>query len=215
MKLNCKTAVFILLLLPCFNTLYAQNTSDSLAGEYHLQGVMETASALLLKSDSTFELYYSYGAIDRQGSGIWQFEDGRIRLNSRPKPKVDFALSTSKKTSEDVTTVKVLSENTNILEHFEVMIRAADGQNYGKTDNEGIFLVPKTKVTGIELFFAFCPERFSSFPIKSDHNYFEFKIEPWIAEIFAEDVILTVQQERLIGQHPLLQGDKFEFVKAN
>lgn len=206
------TSLLYILVLSVGQT-FAQ--SDSLAGEYHLQGVMETASALILKPDSTFEIYFSYGAMDRQGSGIWQFDKGKIVLNSRPRPKTDYALAIAKTTSEDFTTIKILSQNRLILPHFEVMVRSGDGQNYGKTDTEGVFTIPKTKVTAIEIFFTFCPERFSTFQVKSDNNHFEFKLESWIAEIFAENIELYAAPGGLKGQHPLLSGDAFKYTKTN
>ncbi|WP_149243867.1 hypothetical protein [Dyadobacter sp. 32] len=186
----------------------------STPAEYHLQGVMETASALLLKPDSTFELYFSYGAMDRQGSGRWTYNDGHITLKSRPKPQTDFALVTSKATEDSSTIVRITSSNSQLLPHFEVMLRSATGENYGKSDAEGVFIGPKSKLASIELFFNFCPERFSTFPIQNADNYFEFRMEPWIAEIFADNIVLKVTVDGLEGQHPLLKGDSFRYTKA-
>lgn len=42
-----------------------------LAGHYHLSGVMETGSELLLKADGRFEWYISYGAVDQLAKGRW------------------------------------------------------------------------------------------------------------------------------------------------
>ena len=42
-----------------------------MAGEYSLTGVMETASGIQLNKDSTFQFYFSYGALDREGQGKW------------------------------------------------------------------------------------------------------------------------------------------------
>jgi hypothetical protein len=44
----------------------------SLAGEYHLEGVMETGSGLLLREDGTFVWFFSYGALDLGAKGTWQ-----------------------------------------------------------------------------------------------------------------------------------------------
>jgi hypothetical protein len=206
--------ISLCLVLSMLQTSIKAQNQTSIPAEYHLQGVMETASALLLKPDSTFELYFSYGAMDRQGSGKWTFENGRITLNSKPKPSADFSLVASKATEDSSTTVKIISPNSQLLPHFEVMVRSANGENYGKTNSEGIFTGPKSKVNSVELFFNFCPERFSTFPIQSDDNYFEFKIEPWIAEIFADNVVMTLTKEGLTGQHPLLKGDSFIYTKA-
>lgn len=203
----------VLLFYLSISGLNAQKRPASLAGEYHMQGVMETASALLLKPDSTFELYFSYGAIDRQGVGKWHAQDGKIVLSSRPKPKVDFALVSSKTTTDTSTTIRILSENSEILPHFEVMVRTANGESYGKTNADGIYRMSKSRVNAIELFFSFCPERYSTFTIQNTDNHFEFKIEPWLTEIFAENITLTVTKAGLTGQHPLLKGEEFVYAR--
>ena len=43
----------------------------ALAGEFHLDGVMETGSGLRLQEDGTFEWYFSYGALDLYARGRW------------------------------------------------------------------------------------------------------------------------------------------------
>jgi len=203
----------ILILGPHFPSM-AQAVSDTIPGEYYLQGVMETASAVLLKPDHTFELYYSYGAVDRQGNGRWKFENNKIILNSRPWPKTDFKLVDSKSTGDDLTTVRIAAGNGQLLPYFEAMIRGGDGEKSGKTNAEGILQIPKSKVKAIDLFFTLCPERYSTIPIQSEDNYFEFKPEPWIAEIFLENVTLNVTNEGLTGEHPLLKGNEFLYTKA-
>src|SRR5450432_943541 len=64
----------------------------ALPGEYYLQGVMETASGFLLKPDSSFQFFFSYGALDRHGSGKWAVKENKLILNSAARPEYDFAL---------------------------------------------------------------------------------------------------------------------------
>jgi hypothetical protein len=151
--------------------------------------------------------------MDRQGHGTWQVQNGSIVLNSRPKPERDFALVTSKTAPDDFTTVKIVDSNAQILPFFEAVIRTAGGEKYGKMSQEGIFQIPKTKTTGIDLFFTLAPERYSSFPVQSEDNYFEFRIEPWIIEIFVENIVLKPEKDGLKGEHPLLKGDAFSYEK--
>ncbi|MCF0069978.1 hypothetical protein LZD49_05815 [Dyadobacter sp. CY261] len=202
-----------LFLLLIFGRMSTAQIPDSIPGEYHLQGVMETASAILLKPDSTFEFYFSYGAMDRQGQGKWQFQNGKILLNSRPRPERDFALVASKAASDDFTTVKIVDSNQQILPFFETLVRTGSGEKYGKMNQEGTFQIPKTKATGIDLFFTLAPERYTSFPVNSEDNYFEFRIEPWIIEIFVENIALKPDKNGLTGAHPLLKGDAFSYEK--
>ena len=42
-----------------------------LAGDYQLDGVMETGSGLRLREDGSFEWYFSYGALDLGARGTW------------------------------------------------------------------------------------------------------------------------------------------------
>ena len=52
----------------------------ALAGEYSLGGVMETGSGLLLRSDGSFEWYFSYGALDLGARGTWTRNGDAVEL---------------------------------------------------------------------------------------------------------------------------------------
>ena len=52
----------------------------ALAGEYQLDGVMETGSGLLLRADCGFEWYFSYGALDLGARGTWSARDALVEL---------------------------------------------------------------------------------------------------------------------------------------
>jgi hypothetical protein len=58
----------------------ASAEAAALAGSYHLEGVMETGSDLLLRADGTFEWGFSYGALDLLAKGRWQREGDGIVL---------------------------------------------------------------------------------------------------------------------------------------
>lgn len=49
----------------------AASPAAALAGEYRLEGVMETGSGLRLQADGSFEWYFSYGALDLGARGTW------------------------------------------------------------------------------------------------------------------------------------------------
>ena len=58
----------------------APATQEALAGEYHLEGVMETGSGLLLREDGTFEWFFTYGALDLGARGKWTREGDSVEL---------------------------------------------------------------------------------------------------------------------------------------
>src|SRR5687768_17783125 len=89
--IRSRIRIYILVLvLPCKYSS-AQNNSP-MHGEYYLRGVMETASGFKLNTDSTFEFFYTYGALDRYGSGTWKQVDNIVTFNSRTQPGRDFAI---------------------------------------------------------------------------------------------------------------------------
>ena len=59
----------------------AQAAQASLAGEYHLDGVMETGSGLLLRDDGSFEWFFTYGALDLGARGKWKREGDTVVLD--------------------------------------------------------------------------------------------------------------------------------------
>lgn len=206
-------AVLFITLLP--RRAFTQISADSIAGEYHLQDVMESSSAILLKPDSTFEIFFSYGSVDRKGIGKWQLDDGKIILNSRPKPETDLKLVTSKAKTGEHTTIRIRHANKQILPYFEALAKSPGGDQFGKSDAKGYVTLPKVKADSLEIFFNFTPERFSGFQVNPEDNYFEFQVEPWIMEIFVKDMSLTVQENGLIGNHPLLRGNSLFYRKVD
>ncbi|MBG0809550.1 hypothetical protein IY145_09180 [Methylosinus sp. H3A] len=57
-----------------------EKADASLAGQYHLSGVMEVGSELLLRSDGRFDYMLAYGALDELASGCWSREGDVVTL---------------------------------------------------------------------------------------------------------------------------------------
>ena len=186
---------------------------DSITGEYFLQGIMEMASVIQLKPDSTFDFFYSYGAVDRYGAGKWSMRNNYIELNSRVRPALDFKLITSKKTEDNFTTIKISDQNSNLLRYVLCIVKNGKTIQEQISNGEGIAQFLKGKMDSISLLFQLCPDRYSTFSINNADNYFEFGFEPWIAEIFFQHFQLKIDANKLIGKHPLMPGENFSYVK--
>lgn len=93
--------------------------SSKLTGEYQLRGVMEMASGLLLKPDSSFEFFFSYGAMDRSGSGKWQWieKDSLLVLNTPDRHAADYTLLQSRKDTGDLTAIHINDKNVYFLSY--------------------------------------------------------------------------------------------------
>jgi hypothetical protein len=57
-------------------------------------------------------------------------------------------------------------------------------------------------------------ERFSVFNVAgTDADYFEFTIEPWIADVDFDNIKLVLKEDNLTGPHPLLGTESFTYAK--
>lgn len=192
----------------------------NLAGEYYLHGVMEMASGIWLKPDSSFEFFFSYGAMDRGGKGKWHpvEKDGLtlVVLNTPAADRhaADYALLQSRKGTEKLSVVRITDANEHLLRYTFVRMHTDNGIIEAETDQKGFFTMPQQPVKKIELIFTLCPERSSTFTIAdSSHTYFEFRFEPWLTEVYFNNVILKKTEDGFEGGHPLMEGQEFEYEK--
>jgi len=206
-----KIFFFTLLFLTHFKAM----TQDSLAGEYYLRGVMETGSGFKLNGDSTFQFFYSYGALDRMGEGKWHVSGGNVVFNSRQRPPLDFRLVSSKAGDPKFNIVRIVDRNANILRYMEVTFVGPGGEKVITASTDGVAKFPPGRIDSIGLIFRWCPDRISFFKITDPKMHdFEFAIEPWIAEVFFDNFMLTPTAEGFYGAHPLLNGNRFTYQKA-
>jgi hypothetical protein len=210
-----KKLLVLLVLSYLSGSLAAQTVKPRISGEYLLEGVMETASGFKLNTDSTFQFFYSIGALDRYGSGKWSVYDSIVVFNSsKARPEKDFALLASKQIPGNLITIKITDKNNVILPFTECSIKAGPLKTMKRTNEEGFARFQKQDMDAISLLFTLCPDRSSVFPVtNASHNYFEFKIENWIAEVFFENFALKIDNNRLTGDHPLLKGMEYSYVR--
>ncbi len=191
----------------------AQKTA-TVSGEYYLRGVMETASGFKLNEDSTFQFFFSYGALDRSGQGTWKLKDNHIVFNS-PKPKgQDFALISNKHEDNDLITIKIIEENPFFLSSVYAIVKSGNKQLEGLTNKSGEITFPGQPVDSIVLLFEFAPEKTAVFAFTNkEDNYFEFRFEPWVLDVVFDNLSLALNEKELKGQHPLLREGVYHFEK--
>src|ERR1044071_832839 len=111
---------------------------DSIPGEYYMHGVMETASGFQLNSDSSFQFFYSYGALDRSGKGKWSLrDDSVIVFNSEPRPPLDFKLVEHKPAQKGAMIIQVTDNNKNILRYVHGVVKTATGEKEFAMNKDG------------------------------------------------------------------------------
>ncbi|MBL0339831.1 MAG: hypothetical protein IPP71_02310 [Bacteroidetes bacterium] len=196
-------------------SIYSMAQTDSPQGIYYLEGVRETASGFKLDADSTFEFFFSQGALDRTGSGKWSIESDIITLNSPGKASNGFFIQKSEKTTKNKISVLVKEPNAMLLSFIYIRLKSNIETEFLKLGTDGSMELEAMDFSGIEFYFEICPERTYSFsPIHEGDNFFEFTIDPKIVDVHFENLLLHRDGKVLKGKHPLLRGETFDFVKS-
>lgn len=205
-------AIFLILVNPLAN---AQD-QQSITGEYSLEGVMETASGFRLNPDSSFEYFFSQGALDRYGKGRWILQNGSLILNSRPWPGSDFKWIKSYRELSPYTKVQLIDSNTSLLSFFDVLLIKDGKVSEASMNQQGVASLRLTGADSILLQCRFCPERYSAFPIPDKtHTVFQFSMESWMLEVFLKDFRLEPKAGGLTGANPLLMGSGYHYRKVS
>ncbi len=198
-----------------FTVHYLLAQKNKIAGNYSLTGVMEIASGIQLNEDSTFLFYFSYGALDRYGSGKWSVLNDNIILDSKSYPGKDFKMVSSSSVKNNFTTIKIEDKNTNLYRLVYCLVKTPRGDTIINANEKGIIVVQHV-IDTIYLLCELCPERITSFGIKSQkHNRYTFNFEPWITEVFFKSFKLRYVVDHLEGKHPLLDDKQYIFQKEN
>lgn len=211
-SLHLLKKIILLIVVSHFNIFtYSQN---AVAGEYYLLGAgPEVASGFLLKPDSTFQFFFSYGALDREGEGKYSIHNNKVFFNSRPKPATEFELIKNKIVSNDSTVIKIVDKNTVLLRYVYALLKFADTTIEENANEEGEIIIARKWVESISLKLGFCPEKNSVFKAGQSENYFEFKMKPTIMEVFFENFQLSIDKKSLLGKHPLLDDKEYSYEK--
>lgn len=193
----------------------AKLTPEKTAGMYYLQDVKETASGFKLDADGSFRFFFTYGAIDRYGSGRWTLEGDQVVLQSKPWSGKDFALVNSQAVNENAITLRMTGANPILQRHVYFSLQNGAPGTWQQTNERGVARFTLQQVSTITLVFEFCPERFTHFVIDNpEHNFFEFRFEQWIMEVFFDQYKLKATRYAMTGGHPLIRGEKFVYERG-
>lgn len=194
----------------------AQTKTVSAAGEYYLQGVMEMASGFKLNDDSSFQFFFSYGALDREGSGRWSLDGNTVILNSTGKSPEDFTLIKSATVAEAPFSIRVTGLPPAFFSYVYAKLKSGENSKTVKADKNGIITFNTNHAESIELLFELCPEKKFVYKVENSAvNYLEFKMEASITNMRFENFRLECSPGELKGPHPLITEKSFVYKKAN
>jgi len=212
MKRNSILLVFTQVLLFSF---MAGAQQSSVTGVWYLAGVMETASGIKLDEDSTFEFFFSQGALDRMGKGRWKLSGDSITLYSEGDKPAGFGICKSEKRSKkNVTAFNFVSENEYLLSFIHVSVTGTGQQDFFTPDENGNLEFKAAAPDTAYIYFELCPEQIFVLPLTpAQANYYQVKMNQEIFDVWFDNIVLHIKEGYLSGMHPLLEGDSFNYTR--
>lgn len=206
-----KTAICLLLIFMGFiNNLHAQKNME---GEYVLEGVREMACVFKLNSDSTFEFFFSYGALDRYGSGKWSLDKDKLIFAGKPSPGKDYKLAGTSATNQKFPVIKIEDKNRYLYRMVYCRVLSAQQDSIIPFNDNGIINLPFA-ADSIQFLSDLCPEKAPSFALQSTPLTYTFNFEPWLLEVFFSGNTFHYEEGFFEGDFPLLRsGRTYRFVK--
>ncbi|MBL0065187.1 MAG: hypothetical protein IPP38_09210 [Bacteroidetes bacterium] len=210
--MNFKSNIWI---IPFFILSHSFAQSGSYAGEYYLTGVMETASGFRLNTDSSFDFFYSYGALDRSGKGSWSVQDSFIVLKSEGPTPDGFVLKNSRKVKSDVLSIIIDDPNPFFKKYVHGFVSGKEREEEQQSDHDGILRFQAGAYDSLLMMMEFSSEKVFRFPlVGKEENEFTFTFNPTILEVFFRNHRLKIDSAGLRGKHPLLGEKDYFFEKA-
>lgn len=177
----------ILLILAGYMGAYADDTSpdelkDGIAGDYHLRGVMETASGFRLSKDGTYRFFLIYGSVDEADTGTWQLSDNGVILHSTA-PDNDPAIEFVRSFKDDFEGVRISFEGDGaaLATVATTVVLRADGREFHANEVSARFrqsrsAYPPIQIISISFIGAMRVYRpFEFKPGNSEHNNYVFR----------------------------------------
>lgn len=200
------------LLLAVSTEVTGQSSHCDFCGAYYLEGGNETASGFKINADSTFEFFFSSGALDRYGSGKWKKrmispQNEMLHFNSDTGKTPALKIVASLKKGTDPVTLQLTEPNPVIAPSFYLLGFSGKDTSYAVCNAEGWAQLESNTFDSIGVVFEFCPDHLLILHQENQQNYFEIKVEPWLFEYFFINFSLHLEDGKLTGSHPLLKGN--------
>lgn len=209
-----RTLLTVILSTFTIQAMHAQQNTTSPVGEYYLEGVRETAAGFKVDADGSFQFFFSYGALDRQGKGRWRMSGNDIIFNSGQVVN-DFLLESSEKTTQNAVRIKLTRTDPSINRFFHAELIQGGQHVHAQADAQGIIQFPMQKIDSIKLFFEWCPEKSSVFPITApDDNLFVFQLQPSILDVQFTECTMKMTDKGFSGALPFSNGKSLDFRKS-
>ncbi|HUR32057.1 MAG TPA: hypothetical protein VMZ69_11550 [Saprospiraceae bacterium] len=205
-----KLLLFTSLIFPVISHMQSQ----TLKGEYRLQGVHDAASAFMFSNDGKFEFFFIYGVVDRTATGTYIIDGNILTLKSDKEPGKDFPVTLEKQQGTGYT-IKIKHDNSYLLQNVVCQYIIEGKENYATSDSNGEIHIDEKNIDKLLLMHELFPDVPSVIKDASNsNNWFEVGLSPALGEVSFADIKFIVEGKSIRCEpNALLPFQKVDFVK--
>ena len=194
---------------------------ERLAGDYQLQGVMETASGLRLSPDGTYRFFLSYGIADERDEGKWRIDGSAVVLSSTapPAPPAFVFLRSGREwfpgarvsfEGEGARAAAVLTQGLVLANGGEFALNEKSGDYMQTSSAPG--LIQKIRLVLLGALREYPVHEHT--PTDSTHNHFVFRVTPGnYGYVRFDAVALRIGDDELYLKTPQMRRE-FRYVRT-
>jgi hypothetical protein len=193
------------------STAFSQTDTCHFCGIFYLNNMHESASGFNLRADSTFEFFFSSGALERYGDGRWSVtihatNDTLIHLHSLEEKGNALTVLQKATRKNGQLTLQLKNVSPLLYEHFSLVAFHQNDTAFTYADSRGTAIIDGDQYDSLQVICGLCPDYRLSLPNEGS-NYLEIGTEPWLFEIFFKGMTLRFKNDQLQGRHPMLAGE--------
>jgi hypothetical protein len=193
---------------------------ERVAGDYQLQGVMETGSGLRLSPDGTYRFFLSYGIIDEKDEGPWRIDGAAVVLSSTaPAVPPAFVFVRSARESlpgarvsfegDGARAAAVLTQGLVISNGREIPLSEKSGDSIQAGGAGAVQRIRMTLMGALREYPVHEHE-----PVDSTHNHFVFRVTPGNYGYVRFDAVpLRIGEGELYLKTPQMRSE-FRYVRV-
>lgn len=115
------------------------SSAQKLEGVYSFNR-QEMIAAFRFGEDSSFDFYYSYGAVDRNATGKFFIVDDTLKLKSAKEPGKDFNVTNQSKMDGE-TTITIKDKNSYLIKYVNAFVIANGTEKIYEADDNGVIKI--------------------------------------------------------------------------
>jgi len=170
-------------------------------GEYYFNK-QEMVAVFNFFSDSKFEFFYSYGAVNRSATGTYSITNDTLHLLSDKAPGKDFTVKAQSKGGKGYR-IQFEDANSYFLKNIRCSFFVGKEQRDEYTDDSGVIEFNLPHCDSIYAFHELFPDMASLIKDeKNDNNHFMVTLNPSLDQVSFKGIAYKVDGNKLIAVMP-------------